>query len=424
MYRTPKYPSNGNPILQDPMAMIAVEGRTFSVYASDAVSVRGVLSSGKNGLLFYDNDCERFLYRPIFTDLISSRPTPIQISVVNEFLSVSSWRELFAFFLKIDKTLLLEQFRNCLQDSSVKRGREIFLERAIAFCQTEHLALTRQDLEGEDPFRVLELAVTDMQNLRNGQYLDAIPDIRRPEPDPLLCLSRERRRAERWLSVAGRENSLPGEVMDALQAREASDDGLKLIVDHYMNLVELWEGQPLMSLNGQSMSRADVEDMLTGSSTIFCPTPLGWTPRLRYAFFAPPGFRSEKMEIKRAVIAAMEKKVSQIIHAPVKLLYIEKDNCIVIESVGGSGSGTPPIVCDFDDAQSFEQSVLNASSSDLRCMATTVATTNQAVAPEALNAQISAAEEYVEHLRAEENAGWNEPSEEEEFVQHEEVKPR
>ena len=130
------------------------------------------------------------------------------------------------------------------------------------------------------------------------------------------------------------------------------------------------------------------------------------------------------MEIKRAVIAAMEKKVSQIIHAPVKLLYIEKDNCIVIESVGGSGSGTPPIVCDFDDAQSFEQSVLNASSSDLRCMATTVATTNQAVAPEALNAQISAAEEYVEHLRAEENAGWNEPSEEEEFVQHEEVKPR
>jgi len=423
VYRTPKYPSNGNPISQEPMAMITPDGRTFSVYASDMVRLREVVSSSRNGLLFYDNDCERFLFRPIFTDILSSRPTPMQICVVNEFRAVRTWAGLRSFFLKIDKTLLLEQFRQYLQDPAAKRGRELFLERAMTFCQTEHLALSRKELEGPDPLRVLELAVSEMDDLRNGLYLDAIPDIRKPTPDPLLCQSRERRRAERWLHVAGEENAIPGDVVDALHQRDASKESVKLVVDKYMAQVEAWEGLPLMQLNGQEMSRVDIEEMLTGSSTIFCPTPLGWTPRLRFAFFAPAGFEKEKIEIKRAVIAAMERHISRLVHTPVKLMYIQKENCIVIESIGGDGSGTPEIACDFDDAQDFEQAVLNSSADALRCMATTVSAASLRVQPGALNEQISEAEELVEQLRAEEGPGWDEPSEEEEMSAAERANP-
>lgn len=412
MARAPRYPSNGDSIHADPLAFIVPAGRTFSVYASDSVEMNGIVSSARNGLLFYDNDRELFLHRPVFTDILTSHQTPTQISVVNEFREICTWSGLKDFFIKLDKVLILEQFSLYLTNSGDPRGREIYFARAGSFCELEGIRLTRAELEAPNSLRRLEMAVAAMPSLKSGFFVDAIPDLRDETPEPMLCRASERRRAERWLRTGKIEKAIPEKVLQKF-SRLSEDAAVKEIVEKYMATVEEWEGSPLCKLKGGTQSRADLEDLLIGSQTVFCPSPLGWTPRLRFAFYAPPDFVKEEVEVKIAVIDALERRIEREIGIPVKLLYIPDKNCIVLESIGG-GTGGPPITCTFDNGRHCELEILNLSSNGLQSLATTIVTAQQIMTPENMEVEILDAQQRVEEMRAElaQDEDYTQPEEE------------
>lgn len=399
MVRAPRYPSTGDSIHADPLATIIPSGRTFSLYSSETVQMYGVVSSAKNGLLFYDNDREVFLHRPVFTDLLTNCQTPLQIGVVNEFKRITAWKELRNFFLKIDKILILDQFRQYLADSSSPQGHEVFLARAEAFCKRESIRLGREELDSPEALRRLEMAVTGIERLKSSFFVEAIPDILNEFPDTALCRASEQRRAERWLKVAMAEKAIPDDISKRISVLDKRS-ALKEIVDKYMSSVEDWEGSPLCKLNGSSQSRVDLEDLLTSAATSYCPSPLGWTPRLRYAFYAPESFRNEEVDVQIEVIAALEKRIRREIGIQVKLLYIPDDNCIVLESLGGETGGSQ-IPCTFENGQQCELEILNSSSENLQSLASAVTSARERMSPENMQVEIQSAREAVAEMREE-----------------------
>lgn len=151
MIRSARYPSTGDTIHADPLAMISPEGRTFSLFHTNDIEMHGLVSSIRNGLLFYDNDREIFLHRPVFSDLLSNYLTPLQIGVVNEFRQIRTWSAFGKFLLKIDKSLIIDQFRQY----NMPETQDTFIIRARDFCDRESIHLTDEDLRAPDALRRL-----------------------------------------------------------------------------------------------------------------------------------------------------------------------------------------------------------------------------------------------------------------------------
>jgi len=416
--RAPRYPSTGDSIHADPLVTITPASRTFSVYASETIRMSGIVSSDKSGLLFYDHDRELFLHRPVFTDLLAtSAQTAIQVSVINEFARVENWKELRQFFSKLDKVLVLDQFRQYLADQNSEAGREIFLARAIDFCRREELKLGISELSGEDGLRRMEMALAGIERMKSGFFVDAVPDLLQDRPDPALCRVIEQRRAQRWLNNAIREGSLPSEISQKLSGM-APDDARQAIVEKYMSTVEDWEGSPLGKLSGAERSRVDLEELLTEACTSYCPSPLGWTPRLRFAFYPPDEFRNEELDVQIEVIAMIEKRIMREIGVQVKMLYIPDNNCLVLERVGGE-TGGGQIPCTYENSQQRDNAVLNLRNGDLMQLASAVCSARDQVAPRVILAVIDEARVAVEALRAEMSMGTTfSPDEDFEMQEH------
>ena len=380
----------------------------------------GVVTSDKSGLLFYDHDRELFLHQPVFSDILaSSAQTAIQVSVINEFGRVQTWDDLRQFFAKLDKVLVLDQFRQYLADHNNPMGKEIFLSRATEFCRREGINLSRSQLAADDGLRLIELELSSVVKLKSGFFIEAVPDILQPRPDPSLCRVFEQRRAQRWYALASKEGKIPGEVAAALSGKSQHELN-RAIVDRYMSTVEEWEGSPLGKIGNDTYSRADLEDILTGASTTYCPSPLGWTPRLRFSFYPPESFRNEERAVQIEVISQLERRLMRAIGIKVKLLYIPAHNCIVFEHVGGETGGRQ-INCTFDNSQVCEVSILNLESEDLLDLSTAVHTARQQMAPDVMLQVIDEARAEVEAQRAEMQDSVSFREEEQDYERHEEI---
>jgi hypothetical protein len=388
MIRAARYRASGDCIHADPLAVISPSGRTFSVYASDGIETNGIVSAEVNGLVFYDNDREIFLNRPLFTDILSAAMTPKQHAIVNEFKGIMTWRALRHFFIKLDKSIILEQFKKYLDDPDADRAQHLFLARANAFCEDEGISLPPDNLRGPSGFDKLATAIATISILRRGILCDAIPDIRQEAPDPMLAKSRERLRAERWLNLSKQKDA---------QAKAGHQAGtIKEVVAKYMSEVEQWENSIVMTLESGDMSRRDAEDYLIGSQTAYCPSPLGFTPRLRHAFNAPESLADEPQAVKVAFISALEGKVAHALGFPVKILYLPERHTILLESIGDGGR---EISLAYADGQDFEHGVLNAADWQLVSMVDAVHETKTATAPEIAEEAIQEARDFVDRHR-------------------------
>jgi hypothetical protein len=394
MPRAPRYHATGDCIHADPLAVIFPAGRTFSVYASDDIEMNGLVSGVRIGLIFYDNDRELFLNDPLFSgDLLASHPTPIHLAVVNEFARIRAWPELHAFFVKLDKMIVVdrlkESFKHCLDSEA---GRTLyFAPRAEAFCIEEGIPLGKNELSSDTGFEQLVSAISHLPSLKHGTFCNAIPDIHRPAPDAVLFGSGDALRAERWIKLNTRWSSRKGELPPAveqlvnregLQKREL----LREIVASYMHEVENWEGSPLMTLKDDlSMSRRDAEEYLLDSQVVHCPSPLGFTPRLRISFPAPEALALEPLLVKIAFVSELEKRVSAKVGFQVKVLYLPERHRFLLESICEGGREKSMA---YRDSQDFERGVVFASNDHLASMVQAVDALHAAVGPaEAATAQ-------------------------------------
>lgn len=398
MIRSARYPSTGDTIHADPVAMISPERRTFSLFRSDDIEMKGIVSSMRNGLLFYDNDREVFLHRPVFSDILSSSFTALQIGVINEFSRICTWAEFGKFLLKIDKTLLIDQFRQYqTSEQGVESQKDLFYIRAKDFCQREGIRLTDEELRAPDSLRKLAIAIASMNALKCSLFVSSVPDIQLAHPDPALCQVQTQKRASRWLNVAGRENNIPLELSENLNNMERNS-AVRQIVAKYMDTVDKWEGSPLMKTeDGHILSRADIEDFLTGCATVYCPSPLGWTPRLRYAFYCPNEFRDEPIDVKIELIAELERIISETCGFDVKLLYIPENNCLILESLTET-SGGAEIPCTFENGQNAEIEILNLGTSQIAGLAQVVQTARKMSAPDLFPTHIENARRVIQEL--------------------------
>lgn len=408
MIRSARYPSTGDTIHADPAAMISPESRTFSLFRSDDIEMRGIVSSSRNGLLFYDNDREVFLHRPIFSDILSNALTPLQVGVINEFSRIKTWAEFGKFLLKIDKTLLIDQFRQYqASDKDIESQKDLFFIRARDFCNRESIHLSDDELRSPDGLRKLALAISAMDSLKCSLFVSSVPDIHQEHPDPSLCQAQTHKRASRWLNVAGRENGIAPELKQKLESMDRKA-AVRQIVSKYMETVDKWEGSPLMkSDDGRSLSRADVEDFLTGCATVYCPSPLGWTPRLRYAFYCPNAFRDEPIDVKIELIAELERRISEICSLEVKLLYVSENNCLILESLA-ENSGGQEVPCTFDNGQSAELEILNLGSAQITGLAQAVQTARKMAGPDLFPAHMENARRSIQELTFNEEMSANE----------------
>lgn len=356
--RPPKYPASGVSIYADPLATISPAGRTFYVFSSDGLDTGSgvVSSSGSNGLVFYDGNRECFLGWPVFSDTLSNtHPTATQLSIVNEFSLIETWNQLQAFFLKLDKILLLEQFQRYLSGPDADgRGMQVFVERASIFCVDHHIHLSREELECPSGFATLTRYIAALPSLNLGVFTDAIPDLHADTPDPLLANSQETLRAERWLSLVQPE-ILPEDLQSQVGQKSQK---LRHIVNNYMELVESWEGSPLMDIEGTPLSRRDAEELLLGAGTIYSPSPLGFTSRLRIAFSVPEALAQESIEVQIAFVSALERRLTHDLGFNLKLLYLKDRSVVVIEALGGGDSREVVMSC--ADVPGFERKILFA----------------------------------------------------------------
>jgi hypothetical protein len=425
--RAPRYPASGDCIHEDPLAIITVAGRTFSVYPSEGIESNGLVSSDQNGLIFYDNDQERFLHRPVFTDILSKHPTPKQMAIINEFACISTWKALQSFFIKIDKILIGDQFMRYQSDPDADRAKRQFLTRAEIFCKEEGIYLTPEELSGQSGLNKLISAISTMPILKRGPFCDVIPDIHKEHPDPSLAKSEETQRVERWL-VVNREG-LPEHIKS--QSPERLDEKQKKllvqdIVAKYMNDVENWEGSPLLMLKKTSMSRRDLEDYLTGSQTAYCPSPMGFTPRLRHSFAAPQSLADEPREVQIVFMSRLEDAISSLVGFTIKIYYLKEQHCFILDSIS---SGGRDIGMAYNDNADFERGVLMASNVDLADMVRAVDAVKDATVPEQAERDVQEAKEFIDSMYDEspdntpemESEGGNEPEADEEMSERQEM---
>lgn len=399
MTRAPRYHASGDCIHADPLSVVCPEGRTFSVYSSDSIEMHGLISAGRNGLVFYDNDREVFLNRPLFTDILSSHPTPTQLAIINEFSRISTWKSLRDFFIKLDKILVIEQFKQYLSDQEADRARHYFVTRAAHFCEEENIPLRQAELAAENGFYRLASAIGAANVLKNGLFREAIPDLLQEGPDSLLAKSAKTKRAERWLAVAGRAGELPGQVGETAggKGRQSQPGLLRETVAKYMHEIEAWENSPLMTLGGAGISRRDAEEYLFDAHTAYCPSPLGFTPRIRFAFPAPEALAGEPLEVKIAFVHALETKLRRLLGFPVKILYMQDRHCFLLESIGDSKGSEISLA--YSDGAEFERNILFASGESLISMTRAVDALTATTAPEFAERDISEARLYIASQR-------------------------
>ena len=390
MTRAPRYHASGDCIHADPLSLVSPEGRTFSVYSSDSIETHGLIAAGRSGLVFYDNDRELFLNRPLFADLLSVHPTPTQLAIINEFSGITTWKSLRNFFVKLDKILILEQFRQYLADPEADRAHRFFVTKAAHFCKEEGIPLRQSDLAAPDGLYRLTSAIGSVHVLKQGMFRETIPDLLQDSPDSLLVKSATVRRAERWIAVARKAGELPPPVQKLTGGKKSQSAMLREIVAKYLREMEAWENSPLMTLNGSNYSRRDAEEFLFDSQTTYCPSPLGFTPRLRFVFPAPVALADEPLEVKIAVVSALETTIRQKLGFPVKILYLQERHCFLLESIGDSKGSE--ITLAYADASDFERSILFSSGERLALMTETVSTIAVTTSPES-------AERVIDHAR-------------------------
>jgi hypothetical protein len=397
MTRAPRYHASGGCIHADPLSVISPAGRTFSIYSCDTIEHSGLIAAGRNGLVFYDNDRERFLPRPVFPDILSSHPTPRQLTIINEFSKITTWEGLRNFFIKLDKVLVVDQFTQYRSDPEMDRGHRFFVSSAALFCEKEEIPLRKADLEQDSGFDKLVSAISNAKFLKQGFFLGVIPDILQEAPDALLVKSKDAKRAERWLAVAG--NKLPTEVSRLAatgRRKPVQRTMLQEVVAKYMQEMEAWENIHLLNIDGGSMSRRDAEEYLFGGRTAYCPSPLGFTPRLRFAFPAPEALAAEPLEIKTAFVFSLETKLHRILGLPIKLFYMQEMHCFLLESIG-DGSGALSMA--YSDGNDFEQEILFASDEKLTLMTQTVSVVASSTAPELAEQDIEDARRFIADQR-------------------------